>query len=150
MRSDERPKITVSKETTYILEPLRPDGYVDYIAAINRRCSEGVTPENNAAVPFCRALGPKKIDSAIRKRFFEFWGFPSCREEGAYLVAFHEFFPEYDGSKSAAEEVAEDPSLAQEISEQFDRVQHRAVVGRRVSRRGGVIGEERRAAATGC
>ena len=96
---------------------------MDYIAAINRRCSEGITPENNAVVPFCRALGPKKIDLAIRKRFFESLGIPVLPEEGDYLVTFHEFFPEYGGSKSAAEEGEEDPSLPQEISEQFDRVQ---------------------------
>ena len=37
--------MTISKETTYITEPLRADGYPDYIAALNQRCSRGVTPE---------------------------------------------------------------------------------------------------------
>ena len=36
-----RPKITISKETTCITEPLRADGYVDYHAAINRRVFRG-------------------------------------------------------------------------------------------------------------
>ena len=54
-----RPKITISKETTYITEPLRADGCVDYVAAVKRHCSEGVTPENNAAIPFWQAVGPK-------------------------------------------------------------------------------------------
>ena len=40
-------KITISPETTYITEPLLPDGRVDYIGALNRMLSEGVTPENN-------------------------------------------------------------------------------------------------------
>ena len=39
--------ITISPETTYITEPLLPDGRVDYYGAINRILSEGVTPENN-------------------------------------------------------------------------------------------------------
>ncbi|MCL2119468.1 MAG: hypothetical protein FWH27_13680 [Planctomycetaceae bacterium] len=39
--------ITISPETTYITEPLLPDGRVDYYGAINRRLSEGVTCENN-------------------------------------------------------------------------------------------------------
>ena len=44
--------VTISKETTYITEPLRADGYPDYVAALNQRFSQGVTPENNAAVLF--------------------------------------------------------------------------------------------------
>ena len=39
--------ITISPETTYITEPLLPDGRVDYYGAINRILSEGITPENN-------------------------------------------------------------------------------------------------------
>ena len=54
------PKVTVSKATTYFTGPLRADGSVDYVAAFNRRCSEGVTPENNAAVALWRASGPKR------------------------------------------------------------------------------------------
>ena len=69
-----KPKIAISRDTTYITGPLRADGYVDYIAAINERCSEGVTPENNAAIPFWQAVGPKGIDKNIRKRYFEMLG----------------------------------------------------------------------------
>ena len=53
--------VTISKETTYITEPLRPDGYPDYIAVLNQRGSKGVTPENNAVVPVFRAMGPKMV-----------------------------------------------------------------------------------------
>jgi len=31
--------VTISKETTYITEPLRADGYPDYVAALNQRFS---------------------------------------------------------------------------------------------------------------
>ena len=30
-------QVTISKKTTYIVEPLRDDGYPDYIAALSRR-----------------------------------------------------------------------------------------------------------------
>jgi hypothetical protein len=33
------PRITLSKETTFITEPLGPDGYPDYVAALNQICS---------------------------------------------------------------------------------------------------------------
>ena len=49
--------LVISKETTYITEPLRSDGTPDYVAALNQRLSKGVTPENNAAVLFWKAAG---------------------------------------------------------------------------------------------
>ena len=94
-----KPKITISKETTYITGPLREDGMVDYIAAINQRCSEGVTPENNAAIPFWRAVGPKSIDKKIRKQYFEKLGIAELPEKGEYLVPLDEFLPFYNGPK---------------------------------------------------
>ncbi|HDZ44005.1 MAG TPA: hypothetical protein ENH80_08705 [Phycisphaerae bacterium] len=58
--------ITISPETTVITEPLNPDGTVNYFQAIVDRYSEGVTPENNAAVLLVRALGPKAFDEEVR------------------------------------------------------------------------------------
>ncbi len=51
--------ITVSKETTFITEPLNADGTVDYVAAANNMLSKGVTKDNNAAVLIIKAFGPK-------------------------------------------------------------------------------------------
>ena len=42
-------KITISPETTWITEPLLPDGRVDYYGALHRMLSEGVTKDNNMA-----------------------------------------------------------------------------------------------------
>ena len=63
--------ITISKETTYITGPLRKDGYVDYVAALNQRFRAGVTPENNAAVPFLKAMGPGEIDAKLSRRVLQ-------------------------------------------------------------------------------
>jgi len=49
--------ITISPETTYVTEPLLPDGRVDYITAWNERSGQGVTPKNNAVIPFIRVVG---------------------------------------------------------------------------------------------
>ena len=49
---------TVSRETTFVTESLLPDGYPDFATAINQRLSDGVTEENNAAVPLLLAIGP--------------------------------------------------------------------------------------------
>ena len=48
----------ISKETTYITEPLKADGYPNYVAVLNRQYSEGVSPDNNAAVLLWQAIGP--------------------------------------------------------------------------------------------
>ena len=45
------PKFTIGKDTTLIDGPLNPDGTINYVAAINKILSEGVTNENNAAIP---------------------------------------------------------------------------------------------------
>ncbi len=81
-----RVKVKISKETTYITEPLRPDGYPDYVAALDQRFSAGVTPENNSAVLFWRALGPKEISEKHRAKYFEMLGIEPLPEQGAYFV----------------------------------------------------------------
>lgn len=53
--------IPISEETTVIVEPLDEDGRPDYLAVINDRASEGVTAENNLAVPLAEVLGPEFI-----------------------------------------------------------------------------------------
>jgi hypothetical protein len=49
--------IVVSEETTILTGPLRPDGTVDYPAALNAKYGKGVTPENNLAVGLAKVLG---------------------------------------------------------------------------------------------
>ncbi len=79
--------VTVSKETTCITEPLRPDGYPDYIAALNGRNSDGVTPENNAVVPVFRAMGPGVVDEKFRDQYCKMLGIAPPPERGEYFVA---------------------------------------------------------------
>lgn len=52
------PKLVVSRQTTYLITPLKPDGYPDYAAVVKAKQKEGVTPENNGALPFWRAMWP--------------------------------------------------------------------------------------------
>lgn len=46
----------ISKETTYVTGPVRKDGTIDYVAAINEHLSQGVTKDNNAAIPMLEAI----------------------------------------------------------------------------------------------
>lgn len=83
--------LVISKETTYITEPLRPDGTPDYLVAINQECSKGVTPENNAAVLFWKAAGPAPIPVAIRARYFHMLNMPLPPVSGDYFVELEEW-----------------------------------------------------------
>ncbi|MCH8828760.1 MAG: hypothetical protein IID45_04205, partial [Planctomycetes bacterium] len=90
-RSGEDPQITISKETTYITEPLDADGYPDYAAAINRRFGKGVTAENNAAVLLLRAYGPKEIPKKWRAELFKKLGMEPLPEKGDYFIDLYDF-----------------------------------------------------------
>ncbi len=83
--------VTISKETTYITEPLRKDGYLDYVAALNRRSSQGVTPENNAAVLFWKAVGPEDFSRSTANKYFQMLGIPPLPEKGDYFVDFDDY-----------------------------------------------------------
>jgi hypothetical protein len=57
--------ITIAPDTTRITTPLRPDGTPDYLQSINTAAAAGVTPDNNAAIPLVRILGPTFFPSTI-------------------------------------------------------------------------------------
>jgi hypothetical protein len=93
--------VTLSRETTYIMGPLREDGSVDYLAATNERYGEGVTPDNNASVLIWQALGPRPCESAIRETYFEKLGMPIPRERGDYFASLEEFAKKVEPSGAA-------------------------------------------------
>lgn len=55
---------TLGRETTYVTGPLRSDGSINYLAALNARMGEGVTPENNAARPLMQVLAYLQCEGA--------------------------------------------------------------------------------------
>jgi hypothetical protein len=67
-------RVTISKETTWITEPLRPDGYPDYLRYFNDKFSQGISPINNAAVSYVRAFGSSDLPQDRKKRFFDMLG----------------------------------------------------------------------------
>lgn len=52
-----RVSISISRETTVITGPLRADGTLDYVAAINAKYGAGVTAENNGFVLWLEVMG---------------------------------------------------------------------------------------------
>ena len=90
-RRGNSPEIIVSRETTFLEGPIDADGYVDYVAALNAKMAEDVTPKNNAVVLLARALGPAKIPESIRREFFAKLEIPVPPQQGAYFLQGHEF-----------------------------------------------------------
>ena len=86
-----RLKYTVSRETTYLTRPLRKDGSVDYVAALDQQFRQGLTPENNAAVLFWKAVGPGDIRPADRDQYFQMLGIEALPEKGDYFVDSEEY-----------------------------------------------------------
>ena len=118
-------RITISGETTAILGPVREDGYVDYVAALNQRLSAGVTPENNAAVLFCQAFGPSEIYADTRERFFQMLGIEPLPEEGDYIVDFSSYVQRLVETRRAAGEELGDDEYRQKLQDDFDRIMKR-------------------------
>ncbi|MBX3439827.1 MAG: hypothetical protein KF861_20220, partial [Planctomycetaceae bacterium] len=77
---------SVGPDTTVIDGPLRPDGTIDYAAAINDEWAAGVTPDQNAAVDLLRAFGPGTIMESVRGAYFARLQIPVPPLEGDYLI----------------------------------------------------------------
>jgi hypothetical protein len=110
-------KIKVSKETTRVLEPLDKEGYVDYLTALNRMASVGVTTDNNAGVFFVQAVGAPGFRGAERERFFELLGIKPLPTQGDY---FRELRPlstkeedDFDGSQREPWKARDFPRFAE-------------------------------------
>ncbi len=80
-----RPWIAVGKETTRVTGPVRDDGYIDFLAALNALASAGVTHENNAAVLLAQAIDPASIDAGQRALFYKMLGVePPTKSDGLF------------------------------------------------------------------
>jgi|GEM_PF-3445135 len=113
--------ITVSKETTYVTEPLNEEGRVDFLKAMNRIASEGVTPETNAAVPILEASRINFQDEADIKAFYDLIelgadGQPTT-ERPRLLSFYEERYPAESFSASqAAKEIEQNCGVVRPLS----------------------------------
>lgn len=76
------PRIRVSKATTHITEPLAADGLPDFAAALLTELREGVTPENNGAVPYLQAMWPAELDAEQQTALCRELGMPVPQANG--------------------------------------------------------------------
>ena len=64
-------KLTLSPETTYLMEPQLPDGRIDYLAALNQRLAAQTTPENNLLVGVFSIIAGETEEALLRERTTE-------------------------------------------------------------------------------
>jgi hypothetical protein len=106
-------RVTISRETTRITGPLKPDGYVDYVTALDQHFKKGVTPENNAAVLFWKAMGPGPLGKQ-REEYCRKLGIPPLPENGHYFIPFDKYIEANRGERSYQE-------LMKQYNETFQR-----------------------------
>lgn len=114
-------KLKISKETTYLTEPVRKDGWIDYLGEVQSRRKAGVKGRSNAAVALLKGVGPKLIDkhhgysaADIAKAL----GIEDLEKEGKSLAETEE----YKKAKGAKREVrstllVQDPELLEWMAE---------------------------------
>ncbi len=93
--------------------PLRANGTIDFEAALNARCSVGITADTNAVVLLERAFGPAEIPSDLRSRYYRYLGIPELPLEGDYFVSEAAF---------AAEHTDQDAPRGAKLNELYDEM----------------------------
>ena len=107
--------VVVSKETTFMTEPIRSDGGIDYFTALNREMSHGVTHENNALVDLLRVLPIKNADPLWNQGFVEQLGLSGFPDEFKYLERPDHYMYKQQGGTVIRE-------VSEEIVEMYERL----------------------------
>ncbi len=86
-----------AEDTTWLTEPLYPDGTVNYIQPINARYRRGVMPRNNAAVDLLAIYAPRDLSDADRELLARRMGLDSAPAPGA--MPLYGFFGRQDNDE---------------------------------------------------
>ena len=103
--------LRISRETTFLTEPLDERGYVDFMAAANQRFSQGVTTENNFEVSIRRIMPVDAISENMRDEYFKRLGIAVPIQDE--VLSFSASFQKY----------AKDPHRHHQIRALYNRLQ---------------------------
>src|SRR5262249_19599839 len=81
-----KPKFKLGKDTTFVTEPLDPDGWIDYETALNKLLKGKSTPQSNAVVKLLQVLGPRPEGPELKPDFYRWLGVSAPPAERAYLL----------------------------------------------------------------
>jgi RNA polymerase sigma factor (sigma-70 family) len=103
---------TLGKATTYITEPILPDGGIDYERALNEQLGKGITAKSNAFALLWQSLGPQAEGRPVLPEFFQRLGIDPPPERGPYFV---------DAASFARETLQLAPEAEQRFREQVQQ-----------------------------
>lgn len=86
-------KLKFTHEFTRVTRHRTKDGLPDYAAALNEHFGQGVKPEENGAVLFYEALGPKPENTELPEEFFALMGVKRPPLDGTYFQPFGQGLP---------------------------------------------------------
>lgn len=88
-----KPVFTMSRETTFITEPLDKDGYPDYETALNKHLKGTIKPETNACVRLWDAWGPTpEGGKSLHADYWNWLGRECPPQKGDYFIDAFKFF----------------------------------------------------------
>ncbi len=114
--------IRVSKETTRISGPLKKNGNVDYLAAINKEKSRGVTAANNAGVPIWQAFGRQELVPELVDEFFRRLGMTPPPENGEYYIELADFLEKEHLARGGEDTVVALSAVRDKATMVFDEI----------------------------
>ncbi|MFP6648952.1 MAG: hypothetical protein VB817_05805, partial [Pirellulaceae bacterium] len=114
--------IRIGKETTRISGPLKENGDVDYLAAINKEKSRGVTPANNAGVPIWQAFGRQDLVPELVDEFFRRLGMTPPPENGEYYINLANFLEKEHLASGGEDTVAAISAVRDKATRVFDEI----------------------------
>ncbi|MCS7047423.1 MAG: hypothetical protein NZO58_13785 [Gemmataceae bacterium] len=80
-------RLPLGKDTTYIVEPLDKEGYLDYLASLNERLGKDITPDKNVNVLLWKAIGPQpQRGRDVPAEFFKRLGIERPPKRGDYFI----------------------------------------------------------------
>ncbi|MEE2686199.1 MAG: hypothetical protein VYB09_07805 [Planctomycetota bacterium] len=114
--------IRVGKETTRISGPLKKNGNVDYLAAINKEKSRGVTPANNAGVPIWQAFGRQELVPELVEEYFRRLGMTPPPENGEYYIELADFLEKEHLASGGEDTVVALSAVRDKATRVFDEI----------------------------
>ena len=107
--------LVISRETTRVTGPVRKDGRIDYVAAVNESASDGVTTDENAMVLYAQAIGPEpgNMNLKYQGEFFRLLGIDRPDNDGAYFRPLDSFIRDHHFASLEKEKEAEGDNGAQ-------------------------------------
>lgn len=91
---DDKPRIVIGKDTTYIDSPLTEDGYIDYIRYVNEKQSDGVAAKDNVVAAIAKIVPEGIANEDFKKKLLKALKISSIAKTPNCFVSFYGYTQE--------------------------------------------------------